>query len=127
LKPAAQSAPSRETLVGSVERVTFHNEENGFAVLKVKARGAVEGAGTFRSKKSAWFSGSLVRGAKIGARTTRSPAHRGASPWAALTRPAPKSGWRVQRNFVSVFRRLEAMHMKCMLWFESRSPSQLTY
>jgi len=39
LKPAAQAAPSRETLVGSVERVTFHNEENGFAVLKVKARG----------------------------------------------------------------------------------------
>ena len=33
------TAPSRETLVGSVERVTFHNEENGFAVLKVKARG----------------------------------------------------------------------------------------
>ena len=29
----------RETLVGSVERVTFHNEDNGFAVLKVKARG----------------------------------------------------------------------------------------
>jgi exodeoxyribonuclease V alpha subunit len=35
----SQSAVSRETLVGSVERVTFHNEENGFAVLKVKARG----------------------------------------------------------------------------------------
>ena len=31
--------PAKETLVGSVERVTFHNEENGFAVLKVKARG----------------------------------------------------------------------------------------
>ena len=39
LKSAALNAPSRETLVGSVERVTFHNEENGFAVLKVKARG----------------------------------------------------------------------------------------
>jgi len=34
-----QEAPHRETLVGSVERVTFHNEDNGFAVLKVKARG----------------------------------------------------------------------------------------
>ena len=32
-------APPRETLTGSVERVTFHNEDNGFAVLKVKARG----------------------------------------------------------------------------------------
>jgi hypothetical protein len=39
LKSAALNAPSRETLVGSVERVTFHKEENGFAVLKVKARG----------------------------------------------------------------------------------------
>ena len=39
MKSAAFAAPSRETLVGSVERVTFHNEENGFAVLKVKARG----------------------------------------------------------------------------------------
>ena len=39
LKPPAHAAPSRETLVGSVERVTFHNEESGFAVLKVKARG----------------------------------------------------------------------------------------
>jgi exodeoxyribonuclease V alpha subunit len=41
LKPERPSdtAASRETLVGSVERVTFHNEENGFAILKVKARG----------------------------------------------------------------------------------------
>ena len=36
---AAPETKHRETLVGSVERVTFHNEENGFAVLKVKARG----------------------------------------------------------------------------------------
>jgi exodeoxyribonuclease V alpha subunit len=28
-----------ENLVGSVERVTFHNEETGFCVLRVKARG----------------------------------------------------------------------------------------
>ena len=35
----ASEAQHRETLVGSVERVTFHNEDNGFAVLKVKARG----------------------------------------------------------------------------------------
>ncbi|WP_036262892.1 SF1B family DNA helicase RecD2 [Methylocapsa aurea] len=39
MKPAVSAASSRETLVGSVERVTFHNEENGFAVLRVKARG----------------------------------------------------------------------------------------
>ena len=28
-----------ESLSGLIERVTFHNEENGFAVLKVKAKG----------------------------------------------------------------------------------------
>ncbi|KLK93950.1 recombinase RecD [Microvirga vignae] len=31
--------PVLETLAGSVERVTFHNPESGFAVLKVHARG----------------------------------------------------------------------------------------
>ena len=39
MRAAVDTTTSRETLVGSVERVTFHNEENGFAVLKVKARG----------------------------------------------------------------------------------------
>ena len=29
----------REGLAGLVERVTFHNPENGFCVLRVKARG----------------------------------------------------------------------------------------
>ena len=28
-----------ETLAGFVERVTFHNPENGFSVLRIKARG----------------------------------------------------------------------------------------
>jgi exodeoxyribonuclease V alpha subunit len=32
-------ASSHEVLAGSVERVTFHNEENGFCVLRTKARG----------------------------------------------------------------------------------------
>jgi len=31
--------PDREVLAGLVERVTFHNEDNGFCVLRVKARG----------------------------------------------------------------------------------------
>src|SRR3954462_1086388 len=35
--PAAQ--PDHEALAGIVERVTFHNPENGFCVLRVKARG----------------------------------------------------------------------------------------
>ena len=29
----------REVLAGLVERVTFHNPDNGFCVLRVKARG----------------------------------------------------------------------------------------
>src|SRR5688500_7013097 len=33
------SAGASEVLSGSVERVTFHNEENGFCVLRIKARG----------------------------------------------------------------------------------------
>src|SRR6266478_3962252 len=32
----------REVLAGLVERVTFHNEENGFCVLRIKARGPRE-------------------------------------------------------------------------------------
>jgi hypothetical protein len=31
--------PERENLAGLVERVTFHNEDSGFSVLRVKARG----------------------------------------------------------------------------------------
>ena len=41
-RPAqAEQKPALETLTlaGSVERVTFHNAENGFAVLKVHTRG----------------------------------------------------------------------------------------
>jgi exodeoxyribonuclease V alpha subunit len=29
----------KQVLAGLVERVTFHNEENGFSVLRVKVRG----------------------------------------------------------------------------------------
>ena len=32
-------APSQEVIAGLVERITFHNSENGFSVLRVKARG----------------------------------------------------------------------------------------
>jgi exodeoxyribonuclease V alpha subunit len=35
----ASDQPDREVLAGSVERVTFHNAETGFCVLRVKARG----------------------------------------------------------------------------------------
>ena len=33
------SASAQEVLAGLVERVTFHNAENGFCVLRTKARG----------------------------------------------------------------------------------------
>jgi hypothetical protein len=38
MKPATAS-PTQEALAGLVERVTFHNAENGFCVLRTKARG----------------------------------------------------------------------------------------
>ena len=34
--------PATEEISGLIERVTFHNEENGFCVLRVKARGQRE-------------------------------------------------------------------------------------
>ena len=34
-----ERSTSVEALAGTVERVTFHNAENGFCVLKVQARG----------------------------------------------------------------------------------------
>jgi exodeoxyribonuclease V alpha subunit len=63
----AQRAAPSETLAGTVERVTFHNAENGFAVLKVKARGkrdlitvvghaATISAGEFITASGAWVS-----------------------------------------------------------------------
>ena len=36
---SATTASGREVLAGLVERVTFHNPETGFCVLRVKARG----------------------------------------------------------------------------------------
>jgi hypothetical protein len=38
VQPAKSSTPA-EVLAGLVDRVTFHNSENGFCVLRVKARG----------------------------------------------------------------------------------------
>ena len=36
------AAPEREALAGLVERITFHNPENGFCVLRIKVRGQRE-------------------------------------------------------------------------------------
>src|SRR5438105_5025948 len=59
------TASSTEVLAGLVDRVTFHNEENGFCVLRVKARGqrdlitvlghaAMISAGEFVQASGAW-------------------------------------------------------------------------
>src|SRR6266852_5290420 len=59
-------ASSTEVLAGLVERVTFHNEENGFCVLRVKARGqrdpitvlghaAMISAGEFVQASGSWI------------------------------------------------------------------------
>ncbi|CAO4135922.1 SF1B family DNA helicase RecD2 [Methylorubrum extorquens] len=39
LKTAPSSGQQKETLAGTIERVTFHNGETGFCVLKVQTRG----------------------------------------------------------------------------------------
>src|SRR4051812_6382121 len=63
--PGASDAPEREALAGLVERVTFHNPETGFCVLRVKARGqrdlvtlvgaaAAIGAGEFVQASGTW-------------------------------------------------------------------------
>lgn len=38
-RPPTHAPPPKATLAGTVERVTFHNADNGFCVLKVQARG----------------------------------------------------------------------------------------
>ena len=37
--PLRKGSPDREVLAGPVERVTYHNPENGFCVLRTRARG----------------------------------------------------------------------------------------
>ena len=65
MQPPAATEPARENLAGLVERVTFHNEDNGFCVLRVKARGqrdlitvvghaAAIGAGEFVQASGRW-------------------------------------------------------------------------
>jgi exodeoxyribonuclease V alpha subunit len=39
MPPALKTSSPTEVLAGLVEQVTRHNEENGFCVLRVKARG----------------------------------------------------------------------------------------
>src|SRR5262245_36995345 len=63
---APRSSTPTEALAGFVDRVTFHNAENGFCVLRVKARGqrdlitvlghaAMISAGEFVQASGAWI------------------------------------------------------------------------
>ena len=38
-RPGSAAAAVKDNLAGLVERVTFHNQDSGFCVLRVKARG----------------------------------------------------------------------------------------
>ena len=40
--PMPERRPATEEISGVIERVTFHNDESGFCVLRVKARGQRE-------------------------------------------------------------------------------------
>jgi exodeoxyribonuclease V alpha subunit len=63
---SASTASSTEVLAGLVERVAFHNDENGFCVLRIKARGqrdlitvvghaAMIAAGEFVQASGSWI------------------------------------------------------------------------
>jgi hypothetical protein len=52
VKPATAST-TQEALAGLVERVAFHNAENGFCVLRTKARGHRDLATVVGQKKAA--------------------------------------------------------------------------
>jgi hypothetical protein len=43
--PSTAAPSTQEVLAGLVERVTYHNAENGFCVLRTKARGHMARAG----------------------------------------------------------------------------------
>src|SRR5919199_4736807 len=66
-RPQVQHGAAPDALAGSVERVTFHNAENGFCVLKVQVRGKRSlavvvghtpsvGAGEWITATGAWVS-----------------------------------------------------------------------
>src|ERR1700748_1381933 len=83
MKPQPQPS-TQEVLAGIVERVTFHNPENGFCVLRVKARGhrdlvtlvghaAMISAGEWITASGAWVN-DRTHGQQFRARFLRSSA-----------------------------------------------------
>ena len=75
--PQRRPATDRENLAGLVERVTFHNEDSGFCVLRVKARGqrdlvtvvghaAAIGPGEFVQASGRWINGRMLNNSIFG-------------------------------------------------------------
>ena len=71
MKHPPKPSTGMEVLAGFVDRVTFHNAENGFCVLRVKARGqrdpitvvghaAVISAGEFVQASGLWTNGNAA-------------------------------------------------------------------
>ena len=82
-----ETSGSTELLAGLVDRVTFHNEENGFCVLRVKARGrrdlitvvghaAMISAGEFIQARGSWVN-DRTRGVQFRASFLKATAPRG--------------------------------------------------
>src|SRR5690348_3780205 len=83
---APRTASSTEVLAGLVDRVTFHNPENGFCVLRVKARGqrdlitvvghaAMISAGEFIQTSGGWVN-DRTHGVQFEPRSSRPPRRR---------------------------------------------------
>jgi exodeoxyribonuclease V alpha subunit len=70
MRLVAEPPVARETLAGTVERVTFHNEDNGFTVLRVEVRGR-RGLATVVGHAAAISPGEFIqaRGAWVNDRT----------------------------------------------------------
>ncbi len=88
--PASKVPPAQETVAGLVERVTFFNEENGFAILKIKVRGSRELATVLGSVPSVtpgeWLTaqGAWIRDREHGMQFR--------ADWISLTPPGTKEG-----------------------------------
>ena len=76
-----------ERLTGAVERVTFHSEETGFCVLRVKVRGH-KGLATVVGTAATITPGEYVEGKAGGSRTGRMACSSRRSTYASC-RPAP--------------------------------------
>ncbi len=94
---AETALPDRELLAGQVERVTFHSEESGFAVLRVRVRGRRE-AVTVVGHAAAVSAGEEVRASGI---WTSDPKHGPQFRAETLTTVAPTSAEGIERFLAS--------------------------